>query len=236
MENTFDPERFTDLPFELQEYIIAQRPELIQTFSRVDPVYSGLLEHDLMEQICNRDVSQKESDKADISQRITGYLYQNVISDDNILFVLDIYIKGFFNQPTNILNVVQYTNEGVYLSDGIEGDYQSNPIHDSLLMRHSILKNRLNCMKINPNFAKDAVLKVFNTEVESFRSDFKYNDTNTYPYIIKYYLTFLLDVYTFNILIDLNILLLQDIPNNIDTIIHDIDTMIDLIRKAILVL
>lgn len=238
MENTLDPEFFKQLPIELQQEILSQKPELIPIFFQLNPKYSDLFKSQLLSQICSRPRSEDEINKASSRQRITGRLYQDEPFEDFFTITMEIKVKDVLDNERIIFNVIQYDDGVIRILSNPVGDINTI-VYDDLLSYYNVMKNRLNCMNINPNFAKDYILNRFkNRYIRNYQERIKSNNTDqTLEYrVIGLYLALLMNIYVFNIIIDLNINLLKDIPNNLNAIIQDIEHMIDLIQERLLLL
>jgi hypothetical protein len=231
-----ESERFNDLPFELQEHIISQKPELIQLFSRLNPVYNELLKPDLFKNVCNRDFSQSESNEAYFKQLTSAYLFQSVYGPDDFLLILEVRVRNIFNERNTILTVVKYTNGNVIFSDKVDDDYQNFRYTMDSLSRYNMLSNRLNCMSINPNFAKYNTINDLNDIIDVYEDALDDDSHFLIFYIFNLYMTCLMNVYVFNIIVDFDITLLEDITNNLTLIRQDINRMLKLISDKILLL
>lgn len=253
MEEPFNPELFLSLPPEMQERVIAERPELIRVFSQVNPEYETLLEQQYINQLCNSPFFHNEIDYVTNRQPIWGIMYiKDLRTDENenpttgfliVLNVRNLILENVF--PIGV-EIILDSTEGVLITQlsninfqEIWQVYNDGQIQHSynLLTRFNILANRLSCMQINPNHAKNNTLSTLNRFLNSYNEfmdmhnniDFEYRD-----YIIGMYAYLIMNKYIFNILDNSKLTKLTNIDENIDDIKHDIEYLFEAIRSKIM--
>lgn len=229
-----DPDRFNELPYELQEHIISQRPELIRTFYQTNPDYNSLLVHDLSKIVCNKPISEKEYEEAEFKQLTTANLYHGLYSTHNFILILEIQVKNIFNDKIKILNAVKYKNGSVEFSDTIDGNYEEfSSVTDSLL-NYTILKNRLSCIRLNPNYAKDSTIENLNDILDVYQNSYETQDEMHTFYLFNLYMMCVMNTYVYNIPYNFDITLLENASGNLSLIRQQINEMHTLIINNIL--
>lgn len=244
MDNSINPEFFNVLPPEFRENIIAQRPELVRAFSQVNPEYQELLRRQVMQQVCNTPVSDPESILARNRQKIRGIMYVDNYNG-GIIIITDVVIRPLGRDLVSSVSMIVLNPTGTmaFLDPKnnlmtVGFNHRQNPRND-LMMEYNIMSNRLNCMKINPNFAKHNVIQRLDQFKEFYERYVKSKDIIDYNYLyalIFVYIYLVMNSYVFNILSNAELQKLENLPGNVADIKQDIDYLFDEIRKAILAL
>lgn len=254
MENTFNPELFLALAPEMQERVIAQNPELIRIFSQVNPEYGALLEQQYIKQLCNKSLTQYESDNVIKNQPNSGSVFKVYSRLDRnglytrVSYLIALFQRNLISERDNItlIEIISDSIEGVVVREippnhheEFKQFYPSPPESVDLLSLYNIWNNRLNCVQLNPNYAKHLTL----AELDIYRSfynefintddniDLSYKDS-----VIKIYCILIMNKYVFNILDNSRITKLTNIEANINDIKHDITYLFEALQNKILTL
>jgi hypothetical protein len=237
-------ESFMNLPPEMQERVIAQQSELIQIFSQVNPTYQTLLNKQMLDQVCLQPFTRNETTEIHEFQPIDGILYHKSIqSNVKVSYLIVIHEKLLSSEVVNMhyMNIV-INNNGVYIIP-IQDDlvmyylqqFENTSSEFDLLSLHNLLANRLSCMQINPNFAKNYTLERLNIHQEEYNKfvndiiDFEYKNK-----IVKTYTFLIMHKQIFNIFDKSKLSKLTNIIANIQSIKQDIGYLFEVIRKKIL--
>jgi hypothetical protein len=247
MEEEFDPELFLSLAPEIQERILVQNPDLIRIFSQVNSQYETLLKRKYFNIICSEGISVDEVYNAiGYKQPIMGLYYRDENDDfttsNHLLLIRQVdplmqdvtstIIEILFNNVTDVI-INQITRDDV--------NYYDNDmlITEDLLSSYNTYTHRLSCMKINPNYAKNVILSRLDKAIEYYnkRIHDSSNIDSEYKYrIIDLYMDLIMNKYAFNILDNSNLMKLQNIEQNVDDIKHDIEYLLQELRKRIIAL
>lgn len=244
--NDLDPDLFNVLPYELQQQIITEQPNLMTLFSRINNDYNELLERPIYHQLCNKAINKHEFNYINDFQPIVGSVYKK-------------YLNYNHNQITKIGNLVVITQNNLVGSSHkmIEVILNLNTItikeipsqlyeekfkfygqgNKDLLSLYNVYTRRLNCIKMNPHYAKTQIMAIFNKQRDIYKTlkDKKINFAYK-SLMITIYCNMIMHKYIFNIIDQSNIIKLTDIEHHMDDIINDIDYMQEAIYKKLLYL
>jgi hypothetical protein len=232
----------------MQERVLAQRPELIRTFSQVNPEYSGLLEHEYLDQVCNRSISTPEIIHVARTLPTKITLTQHNLRQENGLitkigFVMSINQKILQRNNGTYIEIIIDTIHGIGIREitftQFQQYYQGAMSEKDLLTFYSIWVNRLSCIQINPDYAKNRTLNKLNQYWDMYNNFLNTHDKIDFQYkaqIIWTYMYMYMGKYVFNIMDNSNLTKLSNIDQNLDDIKNDIRYLYQAIRQRILLL
>jgi hypothetical protein len=239
----FNPELFQSLPLEMQEQIIIQRPELLRSFSQTNSEYGDLLERSYFNQICNMRTKGHESRYImnKLPTKIT--LHQHRMNQENgivtaVGYVISISQLSIIQNHPKFIEIISDNIQGVEIrpnARNIITNYRGSLIKD-LWQYYNIWANRLNCMRIDPNYAKDRTLAKLNEFWGPYNNFINTHDNIDFQYknqIIFTYLYMFMNKFAFNILDNSDLTKLIDIERNIDDIMNDIQYLYETIIHRI---
>ena len=241
LEEYFDTDLFLDLPLEIQQQVILERPDLLKMFSRVNYDYHELLERSMVNEFCNQPISEHEFLYIEDFQPIRGTLYKKFIGKNvNNLLIID---------QSNLINGKKTTMIEIIVDDPIH--IQTIPpqlhqakkeyYHDDLvfydyLSLYNIWTNRINCMK-DSNYAKSRTLSRLDNQEKVYAVNKNRKMNLDYKNFIScIYISLIMNKYIFNIIDPSKITKLMDIEANIDDIKHDIEYLFKTLREIIKVM
>lgn len=236
----FNPQSFVSLPLEMQEGIIAQRPDLIRNFSQVNPEYDVLLQHQYLTQVCERPVYRNELDQVMNKLPVLASLNKKEFQNG---FGYVLYV-GRTIKPFGDMDMMEVTvndNQDVNVNRLNHQEYYERYFHtqseNDLLLQYYIWTNRLKCINQNSNYAKTRTLSKLEEHWNSYNS-FLSQDLNLtyYNHIIHMYMYMFMNKIVFNIPDSSDLMKLENIPQNIDDIKHDIQYLYQTIKQRITVL
>lgn len=217
MEEEFNPELSLALSPEKQKEIIAK-------------------------QVCNQVISIYEIDYIDKVQPNRGLIFKaysrpnekGLYNRVNYLITLFQRSLEFEQDNTTFVEVIFDVIEGVRVNEISQEEarnfYPEIPETNDLLSLYNIWSNRLNCIRIDPNFAKDLTLN----ELKIYQNT--YNEFKNKDDLVRIYSILIMNKYTFNIVDNSKITKLLNIKENIDDIKHDIEYLFESLQKRILAL
>ena len=164
--------KFSDLPVEIQENILSQDPQVLQQSRILSKPIQAVTEHQYIKQICQSPVSFNEFIK--YVQRVEDRVGYMMItrSDSFATALIDNTIQSWTRYVNNmyIFNAMDYsirTSLGNYIKTGLQTFLERSRIHLNpkntvyldLFSQLNILKSRLSCHQLDPNYASNYVLK-----------------------------------------------------------------------------
>jgi hypothetical protein len=205
----------------------------------------------MLNQICNQAITPNERTYINIFQPIRGNMYQRYIGRDNngfiakiryLIVLIEKSLESVFDNIT-ISEITFDINQGVRIVSIPSQNYQQliQLYQDKfssidMLSIYNILANRLNCMNIDPNYAKNRTLTQLDTYQRLYNEFITTNNVIDLLYkneIILTYCMLIMHKYIFNIFDGSKLTKLTDIETNIDEIKHDIDYLFKTIRNRI---
>jgi hypothetical protein len=253
MEEELNPEFFSSLPSELQETIINQRPELTRAFFQVNPQYEALMSQTMLTQFCNQSITEDEQTYIAEFQPNRGYIYHKYLNQDNNGHVTKIGTLIILIEESPIAarrnsTVIEITLDNIQgiriqeISPNLQHQrfqFYQGSFNQDLLSLYNLWTNRLNCMRIDPNYAKNRALDILDRQQEIYDKYISTTNNITFGYknlIISVYSTLIMNKYIFNILGRSKLNKLINIDANINDIKHDISYLFEAIRNRILAL
>lgn len=229
--------RFNSLPPELREKIISNNPELILPFYQANIEYNRLMANNVYKQICEKEetLTGEEIHNAQSQQMLYTMLSIQPTTVGASIFALEMVVKAAsveFNIPLVVIRVTSTNTQFINLPDNFIRDPESFDI----LTIYNITSNRLNCMRINPNYAKISVREEVQTELIEFNKSINRRSPTDPSFnfnLVGIYLRLLMNIYVLNIPLIINIQALEDIPNNLNIIIQDIINMHNVLMDMI---
>lgn len=244
MQEDFDPDYFNSLPLELQRQIITERSDLTLAFSGVNADYNELLERPIYN-LCDKPISDHEllhiidyqPTRGNLHKKYLKYNKNGIGQVGNLLVLISEHpILGHHTIMIEVIvdHRVKIQEIPLGLHDQKLAFYKTSN-HDFLTL-HNVWSNRLSCMKMNPAYAKEKVLKRFDEQQQLYenfmakdrRIDFSYQNM-----IITVYCVLIVHKYVFNIIDKSKLTKLNDIYANIKEIKEDIDYLHTAIRQKL---
>ena len=243
-EEYFDPDLFLDLPLEIQKEIIVQNPNLMRTFSRVHPHYNELLERKMVDQFCDEPFKEHEYHYINDFQPIRGTIHKKYLKHDGnskaskIGYLIVIDQENLIVGKTITMVEIILENEIQIQAIPSQGHAAKLEFYKyngkDYLSSYNMWTNRLNCMKMNPNYAKQKIINMLDKQEEVYK---KYKDIKiNFDYknfIITIYCTVVLNKYIFNIIDQSKLSKLTNINHHIDDIKNDIEYLFKEIRNRL---
>lgn len=179
-ETTCFPQ-FNELPPEIKEHIIRQRPKLILAFSLVNKELHQLCESLYLKKVGRRSIRSHEIAKyRETNPLIFGshnHVYNSMTAGEVNASVC-IRRPGYvsFHENYNYWHInVKMEFDSRSLSFSTHYDNVSNVINDMFLYdymtQYHILSKRLSCVRLNPTYAKDYILRYFDRWYQSCTDD-----------------------------------------------------------------
>lgn len=154
--------QFNDLPPEIKENIICQRPKLIPAFSLVNQELHHLSSRLYLEKVCKRSLRNHEirayirtnpmrfgthvhSYHSMTSGQAIANVYRRRFREDNIVVMM--------NFKKSSLSFRKYYHDDIPSYNSLDNVFEYD-----YLMQYHILSKRLSCVRLNPSYAKDYIL------------------------------------------------------------------------------
>ena len=236
-----DYDLFLDLPLEIQQQIILERPDLLRMFSRVTNDYHELLERPMVEEFCNQPISEHELLYIEDFQPIRGLLYKKYIGK-NINHLLVIDQENLINGKTTTMiemivsHTIHIQTIPPQLHQAKKEYYDDAHGFYDYLSLYNTWTNRLNCMK-DSNYAKNRTFTRLDNQEEIYNENKNRKMNLAYKnFICSIYINLIMNKYVFNIIDPSKITKLMEIETNIDDIKHDIEYLFKTLREIIKVM
>ena len=231
-------QNFKQLPIELRKLIVSQSPELLRIFSQIDKEYQDQFDIDYEFLLCSRPYSRKETQ---------NYLRAQL---PPIFSLYDIVTTGTFVGKIGIkLQESQYTLHTITIHFGLNVIVSSVEVeHNTVdiniaeidvggldhLNIYRVLMNRLRCVRLNSNLARQQTLESFDNFYAIYKLSSDRTDDNDLAKIAAYFGILYVNSYSFNISPSPNLGLLNDFRNNIRAIKQENERLYTSIRQNIL--
>ena len=236
-------QNFLSLMPELQHKIILQDWSLTKNFYRTNKYFHLLLERDYIDNLCTKLIDEAENDHYERYQHAIMSMYEKITRENNIIteasFLLSIRHDYILRNSIREFELT-ITSTGINIGEVLHAyafrNYGELPGIVDLLTKFNMFSHRQNCMRLYPNYAKDSIITDL-TDIQTKYHEIKNSTDRSLIYKIiltNIYLQLFITKYTFNIAGESDPRKLLNLETNLEDVKHDIESMIEKIRRKIL--